>query len=131
MPFLPQRWLKVHPIIFIFISDPNKVPRDLKHLWTHHPNGPRMRDGINPLTGHPQSFYFPDDHPKYLGWFKGMEHIIRECHRQVGRDTSSVEILASEAVARLPLMGFFGVQELAERVVRLRAGWLSLGHPMS
>lgn len=78
MPFLPQRWLKVRPIIFIFISDPNKVPRDPKHLWTHHPNGPRMRDGINPLTGHPQSFYFPDDHPKYPGWFKGMEHIIRE-----------------------------------------------------
>jgi hypothetical protein len=37
-----------------------------------------MRDGINPLTGARQSFYFPDDHPKYPGWFKGMEHIIRE-----------------------------------------------------
>jgi hypothetical protein len=37
-----------------------------------------MRDGINPLTGDPQSFYFPDDHPNYPGWFKGMEQIIRE-----------------------------------------------------
>lgn len=37
-----------------------------------------MRDGINPSTGDRQSFYFPDDHPKYPGWFKGMEHIIRE-----------------------------------------------------
>jgi hypothetical protein len=37
-----------------------------------------MRDGINPLTGEQQSFYFPDDHPSYLGWFKGMEQIIRE-----------------------------------------------------
>jgi hypothetical protein len=37
-----------------------------------------MRDGINPLTGMPQSFYFPDDHPLYPGWFKGMEQIIRE-----------------------------------------------------
>jgi len=37
-----------------------------------------MRDGINPLTGTPQSFYFPDDHPLYPGWFKGMEQIIRE-----------------------------------------------------
>ncbi len=37
-----------------------------------------MRDGINPLTGGPQSFYFPDDHPHHPGWFKGMEQIIRE-----------------------------------------------------
>jgi hypothetical protein len=37
-----------------------------------------MRNGINPLTGERQSFYFPDDHPSYPGWFKGMEHIIRE-----------------------------------------------------
>jgi hypothetical protein len=37
-----------------------------------------MRDGVNPLTGETQSFYFPEDHPKYPGWFKGMEQIIRE-----------------------------------------------------
>jgi hypothetical protein len=37
-----------------------------------------MHDGINPLTGAWQSFYFPDDHPSYPGWFKGMEQIIRE-----------------------------------------------------
>ena len=37
-----------------------------------------MRDGINPLMGTPQSFYFPDDHPTYPGWFKGMENIIHE-----------------------------------------------------
>ena len=37
-----------------------------------------MRDSFNPLTGERQSFYFPDDHPQYPGWFKGMEHIIRE-----------------------------------------------------
>lgn len=54
------------------------VPRDPKRLWTHHPKGPRMRDGINPLTNQRQSFYFPDDHPNYPGWFKGMEQIIRE-----------------------------------------------------
>ena len=51
---------------------------DPKRLWTHYPKGPRMRDGINPLTGECQSFYFPDDHPQYPGWFKGMEQIIRE-----------------------------------------------------
>jgi hypothetical protein len=37
-----------------------------------------MRDGINHLTGQQQSFYFPNDHPNYPGWFKGMEQIIRE-----------------------------------------------------
>jgi len=54
------------------------VPQDPKRSWTHHPKGPRMRDGINPLMGEPQSFYFPDDHPNFPGWFKGMERIIRE-----------------------------------------------------
>src|SRR6266849_4765715 len=33
----------------------------------HHPKGPHMCDGINPLTGGPQSFYFPDDHPIIRG----------------------------------------------------------------
>ena len=37
-----------------------------------------MHDGINPLTGMPQSFYFSDDHPLYPGWFKGMEQIIHK-----------------------------------------------------
>ena len=31
------------------------------------------------------------------------------CHRRVRRDTSSIEILAYETVARLPLMGFLWV----------------------
>ena len=53
------------------------------------------------------------------------------CHRRVRRDTSSVEILASETVARFALVGFFGIYELTERVVRLRVGWLGLRHPMS
>jgi hypothetical protein len=44
----------------------------------HQPKGPRMRDGINPLTEGRQSFYFPDNHPSYPGWFKGMEQIICE-----------------------------------------------------
>ncbi len=38
-----------------------------------------MRDGVNPLTGEPQLFYFPENHPTFPGWFKGMEQIIREC----------------------------------------------------
>ena len=31
------------------------------------------------------------------------------CHRRVRRDTSSVKVLASETVARLPLVGFFWI----------------------
>jgi hypothetical protein len=38
-----------------------------------------MCDSVNPLMGQHQSFYFPDDHPNYPGWFKGMAQIIREC----------------------------------------------------
>lgn len=45
----------------------------------HQLNGPCMRDGFNPLTGERQLFYFPKDHCKYPGWFKGMEQIIHEC----------------------------------------------------
>jgi hypothetical protein len=44
--------------------------------WTHHPGGPRMRNGTLP-TGETQDFYFPDDHETMPGWFKGMELIIR------------------------------------------------------
>ena len=42
--------------------------------WTHHPDGPRMRNGTLP-TGESQPFYFPLDHPTMPGWFKGMEVI--------------------------------------------------------
>jgi hypothetical protein len=37
-----------------------------------------MRQGVNPLTGEDQSFYFDEEHPSMKGWFKGMEQIIRE-----------------------------------------------------
>lgn len=45
--------------------------------WTHHKDGPRMRPTTLP-DGRIQEFYFPDDHPDYPGYFKGMEQIIRE-----------------------------------------------------
>jgi hypothetical protein len=54
------------------------ISQDPKHHWVHHPGGPHMYNGINPLTGAQQSFYFSDNHPHYLGWFKGMEQIIHE-----------------------------------------------------
>jgi hypothetical protein len=38
-----------------------------------------MCQGVNPLTGEDQSFYFDEEHPSMKGWFKGMEQIIREC----------------------------------------------------
>jgi hypothetical protein len=37
-----------------------------------------MRHGVNPQSGMPQSFYFPEDDPTMPGWFKGMEQIIQE-----------------------------------------------------
>lgn len=37
----------------------------------------RMEDGRLP-DGTPQSFYFPDDHLEFPGWFKGMAQILRE-----------------------------------------------------
>ena len=46
--------------------------------WTHSKDAPRMRHGVNPLTGENQSFYFSEDHPTMPGWFKGMENIIQE-----------------------------------------------------
>ena len=46
--------------------------------WTPFKDAPRMRHGINPQTGEPQSLYFPDDHPTMPEWFKGMEQIIWE-----------------------------------------------------
>jgi hypothetical protein len=54
------------------------ISQDPKCHWVHHLGGPHMCDGINPLTGTRQSFYFPDNHPHYPGWFKGMEQIIYE-----------------------------------------------------
>ncbi|KAI0070203.1 hypothetical protein K474DRAFT_1609121 [Panus rudis PR-1116 ss-1] len=55
-----------------------KMVKNPKNGWTHRKGGLPMRNGTNPNTGESQSFYFPDDHPDYPGWFKGMEQIIRE-----------------------------------------------------
>src|SRR5882762_3042458 len=78
MLYQPERWLKVcyYEATFIYfrILIARTVP---KEGWTHHPNGPHMRDGRLP-TGETQSFYFPPDHPTMPNWFKGMEVIIRE-----------------------------------------------------
>ena len=63
-------------LFYLYLS--YRCPQDPKHLWMPHPNGPRMRNGVNPLTGEHQPFYFPDDHPTHPGWFKGMEQIIHE-----------------------------------------------------
>ena len=45
--------------------------------WTHRKGGPQMRPGTLP-DGTSQDFYFPDNHPEYPKWFKGMEVIIHE-----------------------------------------------------
>ncbi|PBK85860.1 hypothetical protein ARMGADRAFT_1036033 [Armillaria gallica] len=54
-----------------------KMPKNPHPTWTHHPDGPRMRDGVLP-DGSRQCFYFPDDHPSTPGWFKGSAQILHE-----------------------------------------------------
>ncbi|KAJ3739722.1 hypothetical protein DFH05DRAFT_1406735 [Lentinula detonsa] len=53
------------------------MPKNPKLNWVHHKEGLRMRPGVLP-NGGIQSFYFPDDHPEYPGWFKGMQQILKE-----------------------------------------------------
>ena len=52
---------------------------DLRAKWVHNKDGPCMRAGINLLTGVPQPFYFPYDHPTITRQFKEMEQIICKC----------------------------------------------------
>jgi hypothetical protein len=53
----------------------SKMPRNILR-WEPSP-GTRMRDGKRP-NGSPQSLYYPNDHPRFPGFFKGMEQILRE-----------------------------------------------------
>ena len=52
-----------------------KMPKSALR-WEPSP-GTRMRDGQLP-DGTPQALYYPDDHPCFPGFFKGMEQILRE-----------------------------------------------------
>ena len=80
MPSPPPRSSRVRSYIYIFwLLYFINVSQDPKHFWTHFPKGEHMCDGINSLTGERQSFYFPDNHSNYLGWFKRMKQIIRKC----------------------------------------------------
>jgi hypothetical protein len=54
-----------------------KLPKNPKLGWTHVKNGPNMRSTTLP-DGSGQDLYFPANHEKFPGWFKGMEQIIRE-----------------------------------------------------
>ncbi|CAA7267960.1 unnamed protein product [Cyclocybe aegerita] len=55
-----------------------KMPKNPHATWTHHKDGPKMRTTCFGEHSTIQDFYYPDDHPTMLGWFKGMENIIRE-----------------------------------------------------
>ncbi|CAA7261900.1 unnamed protein product [Cyclocybe aegerita] len=55
-----------------------KMPKNAHATWTHHKDGPKMRTTCFGEHSTIQDFYYPDDHPTMLGWFKGMENIIRE-----------------------------------------------------
>jgi hypothetical protein len=58
------------PIVLTYLTEP-------KNGWTHHANGPHMRNSALP-NGEAQHFYFTEDHPSMPGWFKDMEVIIQE-----------------------------------------------------
>ena len=51
--------------------------KNLKLGWTPCPGGPKMQDLVLPDRSI-QSFYFSDDHPTMLGWFKGMKVVLEE-----------------------------------------------------
>ena len=57
------------------------MPKNANQRWMSMNGGPRMQNGwyMNGSDKISQDFYFPDDHPKFPGWFKGMENIIHEC----------------------------------------------------
>ena len=78
MPYQQGRCLKVFLVLisfFLRLMTCHTAPRE---DWTCSKDGPRMHQGVNPLTGEDQSFYFDENHPTMKGWFKGMEQIIRE-----------------------------------------------------
>jgi hypothetical protein len=64
-----------------------KMPKNPNKGWTHVKDGPRMCPtsftAFHPPMTEPGTFdqelYFPDNHPEYPGYFKGMECIIHEC----------------------------------------------------
>ena len=78
MPYQQGRCLKVFLVLisfFLRLMTCHTAPRE---DWTCSKDGPRMRQGVNPLTGEDQSFYYDENHPTMKGWFKEMEQIIRE-----------------------------------------------------
>lgn len=55
-----------------------KMPKNPNKGWTHHKDGPKMRNGTFGPNETSQELYYLLDHPTMPGWFKGMEQIIRE-----------------------------------------------------
>jgi len=54
-----------------------RMPKNPKYGWSHHKDGPHIRATVLP-NGNIQEFYFPDDHPQFPSYFKGMEQVIYE-----------------------------------------------------
>ena len=57
-----------------------KMLKNPNQRWMNMKGGPRMWNGwyMNGSDKISQDFYFPNDHPEFPGWFKGMENIICE-----------------------------------------------------
>ena len=58
-----------------------KMPKNANQRWTSTKGGPKMPNGwyMSGSDKISQNFCFPDDHPEFPGWFKGMENIIHKC----------------------------------------------------
>ncbi|KZV95350.1 hypothetical protein EXIGLDRAFT_610717 [Exidia glandulosa HHB12029] len=78
MPKLPseslaKNWLVERSVIHPATGRPERLPNNKIRKERI-----RMADTKNPVTGEPQSLYFPDDHPTKPGLFKGMSQILVE-----------------------------------------------------
>jgi hypothetical protein len=55
-----------------------KMTKNPHPTWTHHKDGPKMRNTRFGEDKRTQDLYFDDDHPTMPGWFNGMEVLIWE-----------------------------------------------------
>src|SRR5258707_2023985 len=65
------------PFPFFPFLFPTSIDAGPKNSWTQHPGELRMRHE-RLSSSDIQQFYFLNNHPSMLGWFKGMEQIIKE-----------------------------------------------------
>ena len=63
-----------------------KMQKQPKNSWTHQKEGPKMCNGTYGVSNTSWYFYFLDDHPTMLGWFKEWKTLFssRVCGQKMG-----------------------------------------------